>query len=130
MGLSRRQVTGTAGHGDVGRRAFLRRAGIAGAVTAAFVGATDLAGLSPASAAVRRSSTSDALHAQTGSSRAGVNVQATTTCTFVRCGCGSNGLTCCPSGRCCYHCSGVCASGKFCFIRNGSSCPSSQVFSC
>lgn len=74
------------------RRHFLRRAGVIGAVAAAFIGGgAELAGMS-ASAAVR--SKGQKPHGGTG------------LCTYDKGACGKT----CPSGQCCYRC--VCPGGK------------------
>lgn len=79
------------GHEVPTRRHFLRRAGVVGAVAAAFIGGgAELAGMS-ASAAVR---------SKAKNVRGGPGV-----CTYDKGACGET----CQSGECCYKC--VCAGG-------------------
>jgi hypothetical protein len=77
------------------RRHFLRRAGITGALAAAFVGAADAAGLGKALASTSR--------------RCGHGIL---TCTYTPRQC--NGGRPCSPGWCCYHCVGPCENVHTC----------------
>jgi hypothetical protein len=109
------------------RRAFLRKAGITGAAAAAFIGAADVIGLGPASAATQRSRS----RPQSRSSQP----EPGASCTYTPCSCkgdghaGSNG--CCDSGYCCYFCrSAECGDFSTCVFRGSSGCPSGITLSC
>lgn len=80
------------------RRAFLRRAGVAGALTAGLAGGADLLGMSAAGAATRRSAASQRGRQAAKPSCLGYN------CTLDYGGCGQ---PCHPSGHCCYYCVGL-----------------------
>jgi hypothetical protein len=100
------------------RRGFLRRAGLVGAATAAFVGGADLLGLTSATATTRRGT-----KRVVGRGPDCCSVE----CRYVKCGCsgvpGASG-NCCNPGTCCYECSGACGIGNFrqCSAEKG--CPS------
>jgi hypothetical protein len=128
MHPSSRLPKGGTRHGNEARRTFLRKAGITGAVTAAFIGAADVIGLGSASAAGKPGPRQASLNAQSGPP-GDITPDASITCTHFSCGCGNNGSTCCPSTSCCYHCSGICASGRIC-VEPGGSCPSSLTLFC
>lgn len=89
----------------MGRRNFLRRIGLTGAIAAGLVGVADVAGVSPTMAAQRGTNrTSDA------------PATCCWNCVFTHCGC--NG--CCPAGYCCYVCTtskGTCSSYNQCCPR-------------
>lgn len=128
MRLNRGHINGTASHGDMVRRAFLRKAGITGAMTAAVVGVADMAGLTSASAASRKPGAVPA--GFTVSLGSPDSAASSSSCTFVHCGCGTNGRTCCSPGLCCYHCSGNCVSGKICLSRSTTHCNSRITVNC
>jgi hypothetical protein len=89
--LNRKVHKGSGSHAESpempSRRRFLRQAGLMGAVTAAFVGAADLAGMSSAVAGVKP------MKSRTHS-------PCCETCTYSAGHCGHT----CPSGQCCFHC--------------------------
>lgn len=104
------------------RRRFLRRAGLVGAATAAFIGGADVIGLTSASAATRH-----------GTKPTGRNKPdcCGAECHRLSCGCkgikgaGSNG--CCDSGSCCYQCFAPCVGNyKACFALKG--CPTPYTY--
>lgn len=74
------------------RRNFIRRAGIIGGITAAFIGTADLAGMSSAMASRKKQSSAAE--------------PCCFSCTFDPGHCGGT----CPSGSCCFHCVGSCGS--------------------
>jgi hypothetical protein len=80
------------------RRNFIRRAGIIGGITAAVIGAADLAGMSSAVAAVGVKGQRNASGAE----------PCCFSCTFDPGHC-NNGAAC-ASGSCCFHCVGSCGS--------------------
>jgi hypothetical protein len=94
--MPNRQVPkGSGGHAESprmpSRRRFLRQAGLMGAVTAAFVGAADLAGMSSAVAGLKPMKA----HAHS-------DIPCCVTCTYSAGHC--NGGKPCSSGSCCFHC--------------------------
>lgn len=100
------------------RRAFLRRAGLAGAAATALIGVTDVAGLSQAFASSRRPirPTSRPRNCGGGSQ----------TCRYNPGHC--NGGRPCSKGWCCYTCTGACGTHTSC-IETGS-CLSSFTACC
>jgi hypothetical protein len=82
------------------RRSFLRRAGLASALTVGLAGGADLLGMSAASAATRRRTT-----------KAGPEgCHGVRTCVPAAGKCGG---PCQPSGHCCYHCTGCGGAGYY-----------------
>lgn len=81
------------------RRQFLRRTGVAGALSAAVIGGAEVTGLSPAFATTRHPAR-----------RRSCNGHCTNTYSPRKC----NGGKSCPSGQCCFHysCEGSCGSGS------------------
>jgi hypothetical protein len=90
------------------RRKFMRQLGMAGALAAAVVGATEVTGLSPALAAkhdqkAKPGKSVREIRARQAAGHADANCQYYTICSCTPGQCGRA----CPSGYWCHHCSGV-----------------------
>ena len=116
---------------ETSRRGFLRRAGLTGAVAAGFVGIADVTGLSSALAAASPKLTGQK-HAhgevlqglEPGEDASGA--RRSDYCVYQSCNCHG----CCPSGTCCYYCTGNCGNFHTCFRRPSGGCGAPIVYTC
>lgn len=113
------------------RRSFLRRAGITGAVAAGFVGVADVTGLSSTRAAAspgsrgQKHTHGEVLHGyEPGEAASGA--RRSDYCVYQSCNCHG----CCPSGTCCYYCTGNCGTFHTCFRKPSGGCGGPIVYPC